>query len=60
MTPATGISPYYERDGVAIYHDDCRRVLPSLSAESVDFVLTDPPHRELPRQVGRRPKDHRR
>lgn len=45
MAPATdGITPYYEDDGVVIYHHDCRQVLPALLAESVDFVLTDPPY----------------
>jgi DNA modification methylase len=34
--------PYYEQDGITIYHGDCREVLPSL--EPVDLVLTDPPY----------------
>ncbi len=34
--------PYCERDGITIYHGDCRDVLPSL--ERVDLVLTDPPY----------------
>src|SRR5512135_346195 len=40
----TGTNPYYESDGVMIYHDDCRRILPLLPNGSVDFVLTDPPY----------------
>ena len=45
MAPVTvAITPYYEHDGVVIYHDDCRCILPALPAESVDFVLTDPPY----------------
>ena len=44
MAPATCVTPYYEEDGVVIYHDDCRLVFPSLPTESVDFVLTDPPY----------------
>jgi site-specific DNA-methyltransferase (adenine-specific) len=36
------MKPYYERDGIVIYHGDCREVLPSL--EPVDLVLTDPPY----------------
>jgi site-specific DNA-methyltransferase (adenine-specific) len=36
------MQPYYERDGIVIYHGDCREVLPSLA--SVDLVLTDPPY----------------
>lgn len=34
------MKPYYERDGITIYHGDCREILPSLSA---DVVVTDPP-----------------
>lgn len=44
MGTATGVQPYYEDDGVVIYHGDCRAVLPTLSAESVNFLLTDPPY----------------
>jgi len=35
--------PYYQRDGITIYHGDCLEVLPSLS-EPVDAVITDPPY----------------
>ena len=50
------MKPYYERDGIAIYHADCRDVLPSLEAASVGVVLTDPPYasgarRDAERQV---------
>ncbi len=36
-------SPYYERDGIAIYHGDCREILPLLVSESPSLV-TDPPY----------------
>lgn len=36
------MKPYYEQDGITIYHGDCREVLPTL--EPVDFVVTDPPY----------------
>ena len=36
------MTPYYERDGITIYHGDCRDILPTL--EAVDLVLTDPPY----------------
>ena len=36
--------PYYDHDGITIYHGDCREVLPCLGAETVDLVLTDPPY----------------
>ena len=35
------MKPYYEQDGIVIYHGDSRDVLPSVSA---DLVLTDPPY----------------
>lgn len=34
--------PYYEADGIQIFHGDCREVLPTLDA--VDHVITDPPY----------------
>jgi len=36
------VTPYYERDGITIYHGDCREILPTLAP--VDLVLTDPPY----------------
>ncbi len=36
------MQPYYEENGITIYHGDCREVLPSLPV--VDLVLTDPPY----------------
>jgi site-specific DNA-methyltransferase (adenine-specific) len=38
------VRPYYEQDGITIYHGDCRDVLPGLAADSADLVLTDPPY----------------
>jgi DNA modification methylase len=34
--------PYYDDDGIVIYHADCRQILPYLP--KVDLVLTDPPY----------------
>jgi DNA modification methylase len=36
------MTPYYEQDGITIYHGDCRDVLPSLDARGV--VIADPPY----------------
>lgn len=36
------VKPYYEEDGITIYHGDCREILPQLP--KVDLVLTDPPY----------------
>ena len=38
------MTPYYDRDGVTIYHADCRDILPSIDPASVDLLLTDPPY----------------
>ena len=32
---------YYERDGITIYHGDCREIMPQVVA---DCVVTDPPY----------------
>ena len=39
------MKPYYEENGITIYHGDCRDILPSLP--KVDLVLTDPPYGKL-------------
>ncbi len=36
------IEPYYEENGITIFHGDCREILQQL--EPVDLVLTDPPY----------------
>lgn len=35
-------TPFYDEDGITIYHGDCRDILPLLP--KVDLVLTDPPY----------------
>ena len=41
-SPAGTLSrPYYDADGITIYHGDCREVLPKVPI--VDVVITDPP-----------------
>jgi site-specific DNA-methyltransferase (adenine-specific) len=35
------VIPYYEQDGITIYHGDCREVLPFVCA---DVLLSDPPY----------------
>lgn len=36
--------PYYEQDGITIYHGDCREILPLIESGSIDLVLPDPPY----------------
>ena len=48
--------PYYEADGITIYHGDAREVLPSL--EVPEIVLTDPPY-GIGYASNRRPKHER-
>lgn len=38
------MTPYYERDGITLYHADCRELLATMPAGSVDAVVTDPPY----------------
>ena len=35
------INPYYEENGITIYHGDCREILPMIDA---DVMITDPPY----------------
>ena len=44
--------PYFQNEQVAIYHSDCRWLLPGLASESVDLLLTDPPYPSLRRWEG--------
>jgi site-specific DNA-methyltransferase (adenine-specific) len=37
-------TPYYDDGQIQIWHGDCRDVLPTIKARSVDVVLTDPPY----------------
>ena len=37
-------TPYYDRDGITIWHADCRDILPSIDPASVGLLLTDPPY----------------
>jgi len=38
------VTPYFEQDGVTLYHGDCREILAGLPDESVSAVVTDPPY----------------
>lgn len=47
------MTPYYQHEGITIYHADCRDVLDSV--ERPDLVLTDPPY--IVTQIGRHGTD---
>jgi DNA modification methylase len=36
------MTPYYQEDGITIYHGDCREVLSGIG--QIDLLLTDPPY----------------
>lgn len=38
------MTPYYDQDGITIYHADCADVLPLVEPSTVALVLTDPPY----------------
>ena len=40
------MKPYYDQDGITIYHGDCREILPQLT-QPVDLVMTSPPYDNL-------------
>lgn len=46
------VKPYYERDGIVIYHGDCLEILGSLSG--VTCILADPPYSSGTRQAANR------
>ncbi len=37
-------TPYYDQDGITIYHADCADILPTIDPADVDLLLTDPPY----------------
>lgn len=37
------MTPYYEQDGITIYHGDCLEILPTLPRQSASLIATDPP-----------------
>jgi DNA modification methylase len=42
MEPQLNMKPYYDQDGITIYHGDCRNVL--LNRLEFDYVITSPPY----------------
>lgn len=57
------MTPYYEANGIRIFHGDCREILPALLAEGLEVgaIVADPPYGvNLNRGDGRRSVDTRR
>ena len=54
--PSASVRPYYDAEGVTIYHGDCLSLLQAMPRKSVDGVVTSPPYNTLDAQVkeGRR------
>lgn len=51
------LTPYFESEGVRLYHGDCLKLLPPLFGDkSVDVVITDPPYEAEAHTRGRRVK----
>ena len=46
------MKPYYQDNDVVLYHGDCREVLPTLPAASVDAIVCDPPYPCVDREYG--------
>ena len=40
------VKPYFQQDGVTLYHGDCREILPTLG-QQFQTVLTDPPYGKI-------------
>jgi DNA modification methylase len=38
------VKPYYDADGITIYHGDALEILPSLQCASASLILADPPY----------------
>lgn len=59
-SPRAGkLKPYFERDGVVLFHADALDVLPLLPAGSVAAAITDPPYNSGGQSMGERSRDPR-
>lgn len=52
VVSAIGVKPYYRDEWCAIYHADCRDILPDTAGEAIDLVLTDPPYPDQHAEYG--------
>lgn len=38
------MQPYYDKDGLRIFHGDCAEIIPTLFGQGIDLVVTSPPY----------------
>jgi len=38
------LTPYYDQDGITVYHGRCEDVLPTVDESSIDLIVVDPPY----------------
>jgi len=38
------MKPYYEHEGITIYHGDCREIVAGLPPATIDLAVTSPPY----------------
>ena len=36
--------PFYSKNGIVLFHGDCREIVPLLPSKSIDMIFTDPPY----------------
>lgn len=53
------MKPYFQRDGITLYHANCMDLFPSLSRDTFDAVITDPPYSSGGQTMAARSKDPR-
>lgn len=39
------LKPYFEKDGLKIFNENCINILPEIEKESIDLIFADPPYR---------------
>jgi DNA modification methylase len=51
-------APVFDRDGIRLYHGDCREVMAGMEAGSVDAIVTSPPYNQLGKRMPARGSGH--
>lgn len=53
------MKPYYQRDGIALYHANCMDLFPHLQRDTFDALVTDPPYSSGGQTIAARSMDPR-